>query len=154
MPRSIHTLGQALDSGQRLVAICDNVECRHRRVIDLGRIIEHVGSRHSLIPLRGQVHFSERLRCPACHGRGAFIWVQEMPGPTPALAGLSYSINRWSGPTGHALVEIVARASSEAVAHVAFNAAETHYGGEHLTLQQRAYIIRDNRLRLIKGGKL
>lgn len=153
MPRPIRTLGDARDRGLRLVAVCDNPACRHRRDLDLALIIDHVGARHSVVPLKGQVHYSEMLSCQQCGGKGAFIWIAELPDVKPMFAGLSYLINRWPSPDSHTLIETVVRAGSEQVANVAFDASITHYPGDYLTLQQRSRVIRDNRFRVVIGGR-
>jgi hypothetical protein len=153
MPRLINTLGDARDSGQELVAICDEIRCRHRWTIDLDHVLKFMGTGHSLTPVRGEKHFSERMRCPACRGRGAFIWMRHMADPEPLLVGLSYSVNRWATKGSRALLEVAAKATSEIVANAAYDSAVGHYPGDHLTLQQRARIIRDSRVHLVRGGR-
>jgi hypothetical protein len=90
------------------------------------------------------------LSVPPCGSRGAFIWLSAYPDTKPAFAGLSY---QWPHPDSHQLIETVLRASSEVVANVAFNSALTHYPSSYLTLQQRGRVIRDNRFRVVVGGK-
>ena len=153
MPRPIRTLGDARDRGLKLIAVCDNPACRHRRSLDLGVIIEHVGALHSVLPVEGQRHYSELLACQECRRRGAFIWIDDLPDAKPLFAGLSYLINRWPSPESHVLLETAVRASSEVVANVAFDASLTHYPGEYLTLQQRSRVIRDNRFKVVAGGR-
>lgn len=146
----INTLGEARIGGLRLIAVCHNPACRAERELDLASIIEFVGERHPLIPKLGATHYSEKLKCPKCRHRGAFVWPKHLNEPEPQMAGLSYLVNRWYGTT---LMETVARAGSEVVANVVYNSCLTHYRGEHITLQQGIRVIRDSRLNVIDGGK-
>jgi hypothetical protein len=105
------------------------------------------------MPLRGERHFSERLTCSKCGGQGAFIWLIETPEPAPMFAGLSYLVNRWHDSNSSRLIETVARAGSEVIANIAFDASVTHYRGDYLTMQQRHRVIRDSRFKVVRGGR-
>ena len=71
------TLADALSIGQEVIAVCGNITCRCVVEIDLHRIARHVGIDHPLLPRRGERHYSERLMCPECYHRGAYIWLGE-----------------------------------------------------------------------------
>jgi len=49
---------------------------------------------------------------------------------------------------------VTAKATSEVVANAAYDSAVGHYPGDHLTLQQRARILRDSRVQIVRGGKV
>ncbi len=146
----MRTLGDASNGRLRVLAICSNKACRRERELDLAEIIGYVGERHPLLPRLGAEHYSEKLKCPACQHRGAFVWPKDLAEPEPVAPGLSFKINRWMGDT---LLETVGQASSEVVANVLFGSCLTHYPGDRLTLQQRARVVRDSSVRVIEGGR-
>lgn len=150
MVKQLHTLGDAHDVGLELVAVCRNVQCRHRVIIDLTRLIHAIGEGQPLLPVLRKVHFSEKLRCSACGERGAFLWPQEMKGPEPFFNAQSYHINEWWQGSN---LSTVAKVSHVTVAHATFEAALDEYPGKRLTLQQGAYVIRDSRMKVLKGGR-
>ncbi len=77
-----------------------------------------------------------------------------MADPKPLLVGPRYSVNRWATRGSRALLEVAAKATSEIVANAAYDSAVGHYPGDYLTLQQRARIICDSRVQLVRGGKV
>lgn len=150
MPRNLHSLGDFKKAGQELIAVCDNIVCRHRWIVDLDKVMEHVGSLHPLIPVRDQKHFSERMLCPECGKRGAYIWPSDPKEPAPLFGTLSYLVGEWEGK---GLVNAIARVSHLDVALAAFEAAVAAYPGRRLTLQQGSFLVRDSDLKVIEGGR-
>ncbi len=84
MPDYLRTLDDARKAGVEMLAICHQVDCRHTQVVDLVQLIHHVGAATRLVPIKGAVHFSERMRCPTCGSRGMFIWIAVPNEPEPA----------------------------------------------------------------------
>lgn len=152
MPLSINTLGDLKRSGQDMIAVCRNIYCRHRQMVDLQMVIDHVGAMHPLLPAKGQIHFSERMRCPRCKQVGFYVWMGEPKEPEPVFSGMSYAVNEWSR-NDEILLTTIARIKHVEVAHATYQAALSAYPGKHLTLQQGTFLMQDSRLRLIEGGK-
>ena len=148
----IQTLGDAKDIGQELIAICHNPACRHTRLVNLDKVIYHVGAATPLIPLRGKVHFSERMRCPACKHRGMFIWIREPKFPEPLFDVGANQVNIWS-KNGGRLEYVAARTGNILIGRAAFMAALDAYPYQRITLQAGARVIEDNRFRVLAGGK-
>ncbi|RUT32663.1 hypothetical protein EMQ25_05820 [Arsenicitalea aurantiaca] len=152
MPRTLKTLEDARVTGQELVATCLQLQCRHRWLVDLPKVIHYVGGAHSLWPVRGQRHFSERMRCPACNGKGVHIWMGVPKTPQPLMGGLPYAVeNRDVG--SEVLVSVLAKVGHISVAHAAFEAAVQAYPGRRLSLTEGAFVLRDSRLVVVPGGK-
>ena len=146
MPKLSATLGDALDAGINFLAICHNVPCRYSQIVNLALVIEHVGARHSLIPVKGKVHFSERMRCPQCKSAGMFIATKNRQDPEPFLNGMGYVINNWDKETDNLISDV-------SVAHAAFAEAIQSYPGRRITLQEGGFVLRDSRLKVIEGGR-
>jgi hypothetical protein len=137
-----------------MIAICGNIDCRHRRTLDLRQIAEYVGERHPLVPVRGHLHFSERLKCLACKHVGAFIWLGPPKEPEPLYGNaFAYKINNWGAQRTGTLVTTVAQVKHVVVAHATFEAALAAYPGDQLTLQEGMFVLRDGRFSVIDGGK-
>jgi len=152
MSKWIRTLGDAKEVGQELIAVCHNPACRHRQMVDLASVIHHVGAGHSLIPVRGQLHFSERMRCPVCRTKGMFIWIVEPKFSQPAFDGMGRAVHVWDR-TGTTLISTIARSGHVQVAQAAYEAAVAAYPDRRITLQDRAMVLHDSRLKVVKGGK-
>lgn len=146
----MRTLGDASNGRLRVIAVCHNIACRAERELDLAQVIQFVGEKHPLTPRLGQEHYSEKLKCPVCKQRGAFVWPKHILEPEPVMAGLSYKVNRWYDGT---LMETVGKASSEVVANVLYDSCLSHYPGDHLTLQQGIRVIRDSKVTVIEGRR-
>lgn len=152
MARVIRTLGEAREAGLAFVAVCHGVQCRHSQSVDLNQVIYHVGAAHSLMPLRGAIHFSERMRCPKCKSKGMSIWAEIKQDPEPLVGSMGFSINNWDKMSG-SLIGTIAKAGHVTVAEAAFNMAVSQYPGRRITLQEGGLVLRDNRLTVIKGGR-
>lgn len=153
MPKSLHTLDDARQAGQELLAICHNPACRRRQLVDLELVIFHVGAGHQLVPVRGQLHFSERMRCPACGQKGMFIWLGDRKDPEPMTGEgrLNYRVNVLDKAEG--LIGTLAKVGHVGVAYAAFNGAIEAYPDRRVVLQEGAVIVLDSRLKVIRGGK-
>ena len=152
MTKWIQTLGEARDVGQELVAVCHGPECRHRQVIDLDRVIHHIGAGHRLLPVRGIVHYSEKLRCPQCGRRGMFVWLGEPKFPTPVFDEMGHAVNVWD-PSGTVLWSTIARSGNSLVARAAYDGARAAYPDRRITLQNGIRVLEDSRWTIIKGGR-
>lgn len=151
MVRSIHTLGDVRNVGLKLLAICKNPACRRREYVDLDRMIELLGTARPLLPNRLEVHFTDRLRCSRCNEVGAFLWLEVPFDPKPLFDKMGFKVNAWDR-SGQHLIGTVAKATHEAVAHEAFTGATSAYPARRITLQEGARVMRDSRLRIVKGG--
>lgn len=154
MPRSINTLGDVLRTGFGLIAVCGNIQCRLKRALDLREIVRHVGDLHPVLPARGHLHLSERLRCPRCGHRGSYVWLDIPNEPEPLYGqARAYQVNAWSRYSPGSIDTQIAVVGHVVVANAAFDSAVAEYRGSRITLQQGAYVLRDSRLAVVAGGK-
>jgi hypothetical protein len=152
MPDFLKTLDDAVKAGVEMIAVCHQVECRHTRTVDLHQVIFHVGAATQLVPVKGKVHFSERMRCPECAQRGMFIWigVPNQPEPVWSAGKHPFKVLEW-GANG-VLQREIAVVNNLEVARGAYDIACRVYPGAHITLQQGIFIMQDSRLKVIEGG--
>ena len=54
--RQILTLEDAKKNRLEIIAVCRNVNCRHRGTVDLDTLIHNFGLARGLLPVRGEVH--------------------------------------------------------------------------------------------------
>ena len=149
--RQILTLEDAKQNRLEIAAVCRNVNCRHRGTIDIETLIRHFGAARGLLPVRGEVHFSDRMRCSRCGQRGVLFWPQEIKGPEPVFeASKGMTVHTWQYNDFH---NIVARVMHINVAHAAFDAAVSAYPGQRVTLQEGMRVLRDERFKVLAGGK-
>lgn len=152
MVKPILTLDEAKAARLEVVIVCRNPRCRHRASADLDLLIHHVGAAASMLPVRGQIHFSDRMRCSQCGTKGVLMWPTEMHGPEPLFETTKgMAVHTWQHSSFHT---VVARVLHINVAHAAFDAAVAAYPGHRVTLQEGMRVIRDDRFRILKGGKL
>jgi hypothetical protein len=151
MNKPLHTLKDAVDAGLVLVAICHNMHCRHGQLVNLDLVVHHVGAAHSLVPVRGKPHFSERMRCPNCKYLGMFIWTEIRKDPEPFLNSQGYVIKNWDKSSG-AVISELGRVGHVSLAHAAYNAALGAYPGRRITLQEGGFVLRDSRFKIVSGG--
>jgi len=150
----LRTLGDAHRVGQRLIAICHNVDCRRRVELNLDEFVYQVGAVTSLVPVRGAVHFSERMKCSVCGHVGAFLWIDEPKTPTPFFGDASNNqVNLWDKFRADVIETVVARTSRTEMGYAAFEAAKSIYPGRRITLQEGARIVLDSRMTVIRGGR-
>lgn len=152
MVKSILTLEEARDARLQLLIVCRNPRCRHRALADLDLIIHHVGAARSMVPMRGEVHFTDRMRCTQCGGKGVLMWPTELVGPEPLFeATKGMTVHTWQYQDSFHTV--VARVLHIGVAHAAFDAAVPLYPGHRVTLQEGMRVLRDARFKVLSGGK-
>src|SRR5690606_35330740 len=107
----LRTLGDVQKSGLDMLAICHNVSCRHTKPVDLPALVKAVGELASLLPVKGQPHFSERMRCIECGHRGMFLWVDAPKEPNPHIdSALAFRVVQ-EDRTGWRAPEEIVRAS-------------------------------------------
>lgn len=149
--RQILTLEDAKKNRLEIIAVCRNVNCRHRGTVDLDTLIHNFGLARGLLPVRGEVHFSDKMRCSRCGQRGVLFWPAEVKGPEPIFeAQKGLTVHTWQYNDYH---NIVARVGHIMVAHAAFDAAVSAYPGRRVTLQEGMRVLRDDKLRVVEGGK-
>lgn len=141
MTGSTKTILDAVCRQMDIWAICSNICCRYARVIDLRKLASIVGPDHSLIPQRDERHFSERLRCPKCHQRGAFLWGHFKRTSEPMDRNFGFSVRQWR-VNNH--MEILLFARDVTTATVAYEALNEEQNARRLTLQHGARVIQKN----------
>jgi hypothetical protein len=154
MPDYLKTLDDAVKAGVEMIAVCHAVECRHTRKVDLQQVIHHVGAATQLVPIKGNVHFSERMRCPECDSRGMFIWIAVPNQPEPAWGAGKHphKVLDWGKDGRRVLNREIAVINNLEVARGAFAIACKVYPDHHITLQQGAFVLEDSRLTVVEGG--
>lgn len=153
MPIYLKTLDDVQKAGQRMIAVCHQVDCRHSQIVDVARVIYHVGAAHQLVPVKGKVHFSERMRCPECDALGMFVWMDVPKDPEPSYtAKHPFKILDWGKGHRDVLERELAICTNLEVARAAFEVACAVYPENHITMQQGAFITEDSRVKVIAGG--
>lgn len=148
--RPSNTLGDVQDAGHSLFAVCRHANCRHSKEIDLPRLIQSIGPHHYLLPDRGELHFSDKMRCPSCKRRGVNLWLRpaepkkQVFTPTPSKQP-NYEIKDWGKDHPHAVCTTIATADNLFVARGAYIAAAGFYFDRRLTLQQGAFVLSDTK---------
>lgn len=123
----LRTLKDVRDGGLDLLAVCHNVSCRHTRQVDLDKLIKAAGELASLLPVKDQSHFSERMRCPECRQRGMFIWIDQPKEPNPISVGpLAFRVITVDRETDRPMFDVL-RAGDRQVAQAGFEMAEAIY---------------------------
>jgi hypothetical protein len=150
MVRPVHTLGDARDVGLELTAVCRNMLCRRRVKLDIDKLIYQLGEGRALLPDPGKVHFTDKLRCQKCNHVGAFLWPGERNGMEPVFDAQGHQVNVWYEGTN---LNTIAKVGHIVVAHATFEATMSAYPNRRVTLQQGGFVIRDSRMKVIRGGK-
>ncbi|WP_169449599.1 hypothetical protein [Maritalea myrionectae] len=122
-------------------AVCSNIECRYARILDLRKMAHYVGAHHPLVPRRGELHFSERLRCPKCRHRGSFLWANFQRPSELVINNYSFVVKELDG-NKHVSTLIFARDSG--TARTAFEAMVKERPKARLSLQHGARVIEEN----------
>ena len=133
-------LADATAVGLEIIAICANVACRYARTVDLNDIARHVGHDHPLLPRRGEKHYSERLKCPECGHRGAYVWPGEETKRKPAEEDLAFRIERLADDEVR-VTEVLARMRRLDVAHAVFAGSVEAEPEALLTLMESMRVI-------------
>ncbi|WMT85548.1 hypothetical protein NO932_11480 [Pelagibacterium sp. 26DY04] len=149
----LRTLGDIRDAGLDMIAVCHNVSCRHTRQVDLGKLIKAVGEMQSLLPIKGQSHFSERMRCPECKHRGMFLWVEAPKEPNPHFSSaLAFRVVQ-EDRSGFRPMGEVARACNKEVAQAAFEVAEAIYPQSRIEMHWHRQVLQSSHIKPVAGGK-
>lgn len=145
MHRIPTTLDEVQEDGHAIIAVCRRPECRQAKVVDLTRIIGHLGRKTPLLPQPGREHYSDRMRCPACKRRGMFVWFQ------PKIIEFSperlpnYRIIDHGSAYPFGSFTVIATADNLMIARAGYTAAAMFYHGHMITLQQGTYVIIDSK---------
>ncbi|GLQ09266.1 hypothetical protein GCM10007913_11980 [Devosia yakushimensis] len=140
------TLEDVRNGGHELIAVCRDVRCRYQRTVDLRRVMLHAGGWTQLLPERGQLHFSDRLRCPFCKQRGMFLWLEpRIPPPAAATSEPNFRVLDWGRSYPFNTFIMIATAQSLMVARAAYVAAVLVRPNNAITLQQGAFLIADSK---------
>lgn len=145
MHRIPRTLDEVIQDGHDIVAVCRDPDCRHSRYVDLRRVIGRLGGRTPLLPQAGKQHYSDRMRCPACKGRGMFVWFQPKVEVSKPRKQPNYIVVDRGSIYPFDQFNIIATADNLMVARGGYNAAAMFYHNHEITLQQGTYIIMDSR---------
>ncbi len=133
-----------------MLAICHNVSCRHTKPVDLPALVKAVGELASLLPVKDQVHFSERMRCPECRHKGMFLWVEAPKEPNPHInSALAFRVVEEDRTGWRGMQEIVRTADKE-TAQAAFDVAEAIYPGSKIELHWHRSVLRSSHLKDVK----
>lgn len=150
---NIRTLRHIADTGATMLAVCHAVGCRHTRPVDLHKLMKAVGELASVLPVRDQSHFSERMRCPECGHRGMFLWVEQPQKPHPiSNSRMNFLVTAYDRETNRAISDVL-RASDRRVAHGGFSVAEAIMPAARLEMTFQNRVIHQSHLRIVRGGR-
>lgn len=148
--RPTNTLGDLLSAGHSLFAVCRYANCRYSKEIDVPRLVQSIGPHHYLLPDRGDLHFSDKMRCPSCKRRGVNLWLRpgepkrQVLAPAPSKQP-NYEIKDWGKEYPYATCTTIATADNLFIARGAYIAAAGFYFDRRITLQQGAFVIADTK---------
>lgn len=149
----VRTLKHVAESGAVMLAVCHAVGCRHTKPVDLPALMKAVGEMASILPVRDQPHFSERMRCPECGHRGMFLWVEQPATPSPVSnSSLNFVVTAYDRETNRPLTDVL-RAADRRVAQAGFDVAEAYMPRARLEMTWHNRIIHQSHMRLVRGGK-
>jgi hypothetical protein len=141
MVGEIKTVFDAILKHLEVWAICSNVQCRHTRGLDLKKLAQFVGPYHSIVPKRGELHFSERLRCPKCRTRGSFLWANHQRPMDPAINNYGFTVKQLDA---NKRVNTLLFARDVDTATIAYDALLDKREGVKLSLQHGSRVIKEN----------
>jgi len=145
MHRIPNTLDEVQQDGHDIIAVCRDQGCRHARYVDLDRVIKRLGGRTPLLPQPNQAHYSDRMRCPVCKGRGMFVWFQPKVQKSKAQPQPNYIVVDRGSAYPYGEFNIIATADNLMVARAGYSAAAMFFSNHEITLQQGTYILMDSR---------
>lgn len=149
----LRTLKDVVDGGLDMIAICHSVSCRYTKPVDLTALVRAVGEMASLLPTKGQEHFSERMRCPQCKHRGMFLWLDTPRQPNPHISSsLVFRVVEEDRLGRRGMTEIV-RAADRQTAQAAYEVAEAIYPQSQIELHWQRQILESSHLKAVKGKK-
>lgn len=150
----LRTLKDVRDTGLGLLAVCHGVTCRHTKEVDLTALIKAVGEMASVLPVFGQAHFSERMRCPSCGKRGMFVWPDLNQEPNPHLnSALAFRVIAVDRMTDAPRFDVL-RAGDRRVAQAGFDVAEAVYPMMKFEMMWHRRVIHQSHPDLVKGRKI
>lgn len=147
--RPSNTLGDLLSAGHSLFAVCRYANCRYTKEIDAPRLVQSIGPHHTLLPDRGELHFSDKMRCPSCKRRGVNLWLRpaepkkQVVAPSPSKQPNFTIVDHGTAP--YARHEVIATADNLMVGKGAFAAAALFYADRRISLKQGAFVIADSK---------
>ena len=149
----LRTLGDVREAGLAMLAVCHNKACRYTKPIDLEKLIGAIGSMQSLLPVKDQEHFSERMKCPKCKNKGMFVWVDFPKEPHPHInSALAFRLTAYDRLGERSPCDI-ARIGDRQIAQAAFEMAEAVYPRSRIEMSWHKQIIQASHLRMVRGGK-
>ena len=148
--RPSNTLGDLQDAGHSLFAVCRYAGCRYSKEVDVSRLVQSIGPHHYLLPNRGELHFSDKMRCPSCKRRGVNLWLRpaaprakQIPQVVPSKLPNFTIVDHGRAPyAGH---EVIATADNLMVGRGAFVAAALFYADRRISLKQGAFVLADSK---------
>lgn len=146
-----NTLGDVQSAGHSLFAVCRHANCRYSKEIDVPRLIQSIGPLHYLLPDRGELHFSDKMRCPSCKRRGVNLWLRPAAPKVKVAASAeptklaNYEIRDWGKTYPYSTSTVIGTADNLFVARGAYIAAAGFYFDHLITLQQGAFLINDSK---------
>lgn len=143
--RPVTTIGDIINHGHRLIAVCREVTCRQSCYVDLEQMTLHVAPRSEILPVKGVVHFSDRMRCPACGHRGMFIWLEPKVIAPRLSAQPNFVITDHGRNYPYNEDRAIATADNLMVGRGAYGAAASFYGTNRITLRQGAFVVADSK---------
>jgi hypothetical protein len=141
MTGEIRTILDAACRHMDISAICSNIQCRYKRVLDLRKLAQYVGTNHPLVPQRGELHFSERLRCPKCRQRGSYLWANFQRRSAAMVRTHSFMVKELDA-NGH--VSTLIFAQDVGTAKIAYDALLVEKPSLRLSLQHGARVLKEN----------
>lgn len=145
-----NTLGDVQRAGHSLFAVCRYGNCRYSKEIDVPRLVQSIGPHHYLLPDRGEMHFTDKMRCPSCKRRGVNLWLRpaeprkEVISSAPAKQP-NYEIKDWGREYPYATFTTIGTADNLFVARGAYIAAAGFYADRRITLQQGSFVMADTK---------
>lgn len=146
----VQTLQDVQAEGHKLYAICRHDGCRHQKEIEVDRLVQRIGPRHSLVPIRGELHFTDKMRCPSCKRRGVYLWMEPSPpkrakAPSkPAEKEPNYVVYDLGRVPNTGQVSI-ATAENLFVAKAAWVSAALFYKDRRIVMRHGALVVADSR---------
>lgn len=149
-PAPIETLDDVRNGGHCLVAFCRHTNCRHKKDVDVHRLIQRVGARQMLVPYRAELHFSDKMRCPSCKRMGMNLWL--VPAPPRVKLFASVEPPKQSnftvvdcGRAPHTGDEVIATSDNLMVGRGAYAAAALFYPDRRILMKQGAFLMEDSK---------
>jgi len=146
----IETLEDVRNGGHLLIAFCRHTNCRYQKEVGVDRLIQSVGARETLLPVRAELHFSDQMRCPSCKRRGMNFFVRPSTGrkeiftkSAPPKQPNFEIVNCGRAPfSDH---DVIATSDNLMVGRGAYVAAAMFYPDRRVVLKQGAFVVADSK---------